>query len=398
MRCPDTEHSMRTAIPATKDLFGAMFGWMSVPDAAGLSRARRRVTEAETAALHDRILNWSLASAAPNGRLVPGMPVIAVDGSTLHVPRSRSLCKAFPISTDGIGIEQHHYPQAHLVSAWDVERRIPLSWRVTSKRVGERDALLDQLEELPERSVLLMDRGYPAREVLGAIVASGRHVVMRMVSTEAAAWREVADFIASGAHSAIVPVRIRHGKTTRTMDMRLVLRAFDRGRPHRGETRQTMVVLSTITDRSLISDDGIIDLYHQRWGIETIHRELKSLAAIERWHGTTKRLINQEITAVMSWFAIAGAIASRMESDALEAQRTNHDDGETKRVNSVHLFAAVHRVLIWQCAINIHHPAVVEYLRAQAEGSIDMVRTGMQRRRPGRWHERKPKHPYARAI
>jgi hypothetical protein len=356
------------------------------------------VTEAETAALHERILNWSLASAAPNGRLVPGMPVIAVDGSTLHVPRSRSLCKAFPISTDELGRELYHYPQAQLVSTWDVERRIPLSWRVTSKQVGEREALLDQLEELPERSVLLMDRGYPARDVLGAIVASGRHAVMRMVSSEAASWREVADFIASGVRSAIVPVRIRQGKTTKTVDMRLVLRSFDRGRPHRGETRQTMVVLSTITDRTLISDDGIIDLYHQRWGIETIHRELKGLAAIERWHGTTKLLINQEITAVMSWFAIAGAIASRMESDALEAQRTNHDDGETKRVNSVHLFAAVHRVLIWQCAIGNHHPAVVDYLRAQAEGSIDIVRKGMQRRRSGRWHERKPKHPYARAI
>ncbi len=34
MRCPDEKHSLRTAIPATKELFGAMFGWTSVPHAA----------------------------------------------------------------------------------------------------------------------------------------------------------------------------------------------------------------------------------------------------------------------------------------------------------------------------------------------------------------------------
>ncbi len=105
---------------------------------------------------------------------------------------------------------------------------------------------------------------------------------------------------------------------------------------------------------------------------------------------------------------IAGAIASRMESDAHAAdahaadahktQDLHGDPPDPKRVNSVHLFAAVQRVLIWQCAIDHHHPAVVDYLRTQADGSIAIVRKSRQRKRPGRWHERKPKHPYARTI
>jgi len=398
MRCPAESHSTRTAIPQVRELFGSMFGWTRTPDAGGLSRARRRVTETESCALWTRIQNWSLAHAPPVRGLLPGMAVVAVDGSTLHLPRSRSLTKAFPIPKDALELERYHYPRANLVSAWDMERRVPLAWRLNSIKVGEREALLDLLPELPEQSVLLLDRGYPSRSVLGAIVDTGRHVVMRMVATEAASWPEVASFVASGQRSAIVPVNIQVGRTRRQMQVRLVLRTFDRGRPHRGERRDQMVVLTTLTDQAAVSDEAIVALYHQRWGIETIHREMKTLAALERWHGTTNLLIRQEIYAVMCWFALGGAIAARAEADAARMQREQGDERPTKRVNTRLLFSAVHKVLTWQCAIGNQHDAVVGYLQSQAKNALDLMLQFMQRRRPGRWHDRIPKHPYARDL
>ena len=125
---------------------------------------------------------------------------------------------------------------------------------------------------------------------------------------------------------------------------------------------------------------------------------MKGIAAVERWHGTTKLLIRQEIHAVMCWFAIAGAIASRAEFEAATEQRQACDDRPEKRVNTNLVFNAVHKVLTWQAAIGYQHKAVVDYLRSLAETALDMVRRFMQRRRPGRWSERKPKHPYARDI
>lgn len=398
MRCPAENHSTRTAIPQVRELFGTMFGWTRTPDAAGLSRSRRRVTESESVALWTRVQSWALAHAPPVGGLLPGMSVVAVDGSILHLPRSRSLTRAYPIPKDALELEQYHYPRANLVSAWDMERRVPLAWCLNSIKVGEREALLDLLPELPEQSVLLLDRGYPSRSVLGAIVASGRHVVMRMVAAEAGSWPEVAAFVASGQRSAIVPVTMQIGRVRRVTQVRLVLRAFDRGRPHRGELRDQMVVLTTLTDQAAVTDEAIVDLYHQRWGIETIHREMKTLAALERWHGTTKLLIRQEIHAVMCWFALGGAIAARAEADVAKTQREQGDERPTKRVNTRLLFAAVHKVLTWQCAIGNQHDAVVGYLRSHAENALDLMLHFMQRRRPGRWNDRVPKHPYARDI
>ena len=398
MRSPGSGYTTRTAIPMVRELFGPVFGWQDDPDSSGLSRARRRVAELEMVALWTRVQQWSLAQAAPVGDLLPGMTVAAIDSTTLHLPRSRSTVRSFPIARDAQKLETHHYPQARLVSAWDVERRVPLAWRLTSQRIGERASLQDLLPELPERSVLLLDQGFPSRSVLGDILGSGRDVVVRMVAAQACAWPEVAAFLASGQASAIVSVVIQQGCRKVTVSARLVLRSFAPGRPHTGERRDRMVILTTLTDTQAISDEQIIALYHQRWGIETIHREMKGIAAVESWHGTTKLLIRQEIHAVMGWFAIAGAIASRAEADAVAEQRQSGDERPEKRVNTNLVFNAVHKVLAWQAAIGYQHEAVVDYLRSHAETALDMVRRFMQRRRPGRWVERKPKHPYARGI
>lgn len=398
MRCPTSDHTTRTVIPKVREWFGPQFGWTHDPDASGLSRARRRVTEDECVALSRRVHDWALAHAAPTGGLLSGRSVVAVDATVLHLPRSRSTVQAFPIAQNAVGQDISHYPQARLVSAWDVERRLPLAWRLTSQRIGERASLVDVLAELPECSVLLLDRGYPSRAILGDIITSGRDVVVRMASAATGSWSEVAAFVASGQRSAIVPVAVQRGRRQWTVPMRLVLRTFDPGRPRTGENRQRMVVLSTLTDNQTVSDEQIIALYHQRWGIETIHREMKSIATVERWHGTTKSLIRQEIHAVMCWFAIAGAIASSIEAEATTVQRNTGDERPDQRVNTRLVFTAVHHVLVWQAAIGHQHEAVVAYLQSHADTAMNMVRRFMQRRRPGRLYERKPKHPYAREI
>ena len=404
MRSPAQSLTTRTAIPETRTLFGTLFGWESTPDAAGFSRARRRVKMPDVVAMWKRCQAWALEHAAGQaGQWIPGRVIAAVDGTILHMPRSASTVKAYPIAKDKIGMELHHYPQARLVSGWDVERRIPLAWCTTSTKVGERDSLLKLLRDLPPRSVLLLDRGFPGREVVGKILAAGHDAVMRMVSARAGSWPEIAAFLASGAPQAVVPVKIRQGRSMQLVPMRLILRTFEPGRPHTGESRETMVVMTTITDPAVVADDDVVDLYGDRWGIETIHREMKSLAALERWHGTTKLLLEQEIHAVMSWFAIAGAMASRLEAEAAAADRDAPPDKDDKplqpkRVHTPTLFIAVHHALIWQAAIGQLDEAVVDYLRRQAMIYLDSARRAMARRRPGRWYERKPKHPYARRV
>lgn len=57
-----------------------------------------------------------------------------------------------------------------------------MAWRLTPHAVGERTTFLTMLKHLPTDAVLLLDRDYPSHDVLEAIIASGRDVVMRMVA------------------------------------------------------------------------------------------------------------------------------------------------------------------------------------------------------------------------
>lgn len=128
-----------------------------------------------------------------------GRIIVGIDGTTLHVPRSRSTIRAYTLINDILGTALSHYPQAMLISAWDVVKRVPITWELTSLKVGERRGLLRMLLRLPENAVLALDRGYPGRDVLGEIVASGRDCVVRIVC-----WFAVTAVIAQAAEGDTV--------------------------------------------------------------------------------------------------------------------------------------------------------------------------------------------------
>jgi hypothetical protein len=227
------------------------FHWDSEPDATGFMRARARITEEDCTQLLESAKNLAHNTLRRTKRLVRGLLPIGVDGSILHMPRSDALVKEYGVPKDRFGIETCHYPQALLVTAWDLVRRIPLAWSMVPFASSERSVLLELLTQLPKNALLILDRGYPSDVVFGEILASGRHFVARMVCSEGASWSEVAAFLASGKRDAIVPVEVGIGKSRRVVLLRMVLRAFDVGRPHKHQKRETMVVITSVTDLTL---------------------------------------------------------------------------------------------------------------------------------------------------
>jgi hypothetical protein len=318
-----------------------------------------------------------------------GRPLIAVDGSILHLPRSAELKRRYGVPMDSIGLnELVHYPQGMLVSAWDVVRRIPVAWRLTKHTIGERETLLDMLYDLPARAILLLDRGYPSKEMLEAIVASGRDVVMRMVASEAGgSWKVVADFLASGATSQIAMVSVGKGKSRKDIQVLLVRRVFSRGRPGRHQSRQLMVVMTTLVEEDLTIDD-VLDLYGKRWGIETLYRELKSLANCEGWHAKTAKGIQQELIALMTWFTVSAVVAHSAQNAT----------GTALRANSRRVFEGVAYAFEALFMAAATEGRTAELFLARADEALRRIERWANKQRPGRSASRKPKHPYARTT
>ena len=369
------------------------FGWTNEPDATGFMRARARVTEKESAHLLEAAKTLAHQTLRRTKRLILGLLPIGIDGSILHMPRSEDLIKEYGVPKDRFGIETRHYPQALLVTAWDLVRRIPLAWSLRTFASSERTALIDLLMQLPPNALLIVDRGYPSDVVFGAILDSGRHFVARMVCSEGASWSEVASFLASGKRDAIVPVEVGVGKSRRTVKLRMVLRVFDVGRPHKHQKRETMVIITSVTDRTLTARK-LCRLYGTRWGIESIYREMKAVAKIEQWHGRNVDFIRQELMLLLVWFCFAAMFAAAaLATKQLCCVKEHAWRANTRRV--LESIAMVMDALIAQLS---RPPTQAHDVVRRADAALRAMCRWMLRVRPGRTFPRIPLHPYARSL
>jgi hypothetical protein len=394
LTAPGARSSYTSAIAWVHACAGHRFGWPEhqEPDPSGLARSRALLSVASCADMERLVRSWALTRMPSINPCISGHTLVAIDGSMLHMPATPAIRQVFPRRTDKLGIEIEHYPQARLLMAWDAERHMPCAWRLTAQSEGERESAGHLLSQLPDDAIAVMDRGFPSRALLGLILASGRHAIVRMVASEAAAFPEVREFLASGRRSAVVACRIEIDDKETIVSVKLVRRRFRRGRPTKHEKRELMVILSTLTD---IEDERLIEIYGMRWGVETAFREMKSIAAMERWHSTTPDGIRQELHALMCWFCIAGLIAISAEAQDQASPRHRR-----KRVNTAVVMKAIASILAALYAA--HHdradPAgAATYIR-QADAALLRVLRRMQRRRPGRHNSRTPAHPYARRI
>ena len=228
---------------------------------------------------------------------------------------------------------------------------------------------------------------------MGKILDSGRHFVMRMVAADGAAWQEVRDFLASGKRDAVVQVEVGSGPTRRIVRLRMILRTFDRGRPHKHQRRETMVVVTSVMDKSLTAR-AICRLYGERWGIETIYREMKAVAKIEQWHGRSEQLVRQELILLLVWFCFAAIFAAAAEAHG----PTKASSGYFWRANTRRVFEAITSTIDALIAETTKLTDGAAEILRRADSSISAMCKWLLRRRPGRSYARVPLHPYARSI
>lgn len=295
----------------------AFLSWDHRPSLSSLSEARGKL-DLEACRTILRQVSARLEMMTPKRFRHPsGRRFIGLDGLHLIAPRSvdtrRRLNEAKYHSWFA-----SHCPQALTVVAVDLMRRLPLDFILLPKGRGERAGAQQLAEHFRPGDVAVMDRGFPARWLLAEFLGRGIDVVVRMTTAKAGSWAEVAAFMKSGKNSAIVDLRI---DAKRTVPMRLIRRNFRRGRPRRGQTPETMVILTTLTEADGFDRDTVIKLYESRWGVETVFREMKCEFDIERFHAKSVEGIQQEIAAVLTWIAFASAIQLIAESKLPEGRR-----------------------------------------------------------------------------
>ena len=294
----------------------AVLGFAKRPTLSGLSQARKNLS-VESCRSILRTLATRLESMTPKRFRHPsGRRFIGIDGVRFITPRSTETKKRFHMASASRWVHSH-CPQAIVVVAVDLLRRLPLDFALLAKGTGERVGAKALLSHFRPRDVAVMDRGFPAKWLLAEFLAAKVDVVVRMTAGMTA-WTEVVEFLRTKKPEQVVTMQL--GKGGPVVTVRLIRRPFRRGRPARGQKAETQVILTTLPATEF-DRNAIIKLYASRWGTETVFREMKCEFDAERFHSHSVNGIIQEISAILAWIGFASAVQLTAENQLPDGRR-----------------------------------------------------------------------------
>ena len=187
-------------------------------------------------------------------------PVYVLDGSSLQLPHTRELASAYPPASNQQG--SSHWPLLRVVVMHDVSSGLTLypQWGTMSgdKAVSEQTLAAAAMEQLPPRAVVVADRNFGVFTV-SAFQGASLQAIRRP-------YRKRGRFASDLESSRWDQPQTRPWPAGASLSGRLIA-----VRVGRGKSKQWLYLFTTLSDLSM---QQIVELYGQRWNIETDLRSL----------------------------------------------------------------------------------------------------------------------------
>lgn len=234
-----------------------------------LLRRRTAVLLERLAAALQRRMEHSLADCYR----VAGYLAFGIDGTRIDVPRTETNERAFTpryCRTRRRGRRRRAdekkvaRPHIALTLLWHLGSGLPWSWRQSSCQSGERAHLLDMLPALPERALLVGDAGFVGYDFWQAILAQGHDFLIR-VGANVSLLRRLGYYRECQGRVYLWPDSQRE-RGRLPLVLRLVVAAGG---------RQPVYLVTSVLEKTQLSDRQLIELYRARWGVEVFYRSFK---------------------------------------------------------------------------------------------------------------------------
>lgn len=374
MTAPNQRSTYAAVADAVDDYIG---GSVTQADPAGLHRAmgklaRHHFLDAVMAELQ-RLLSVQMRRLRWLPKSLDGRPLVAVDASDLVLGTAPELVQAFGGPTPLPG--RKRVAHAKLLVAWDVHRRAVLGWHVAPYGCDERQEMLPLLPHLQPQTILLLDRGYPAKDFLNHLHSKGFDVIVRAVGGTRA-WAGYRELLSHGTG-------VREGTCTiHDVAWRVVIRPRRRGRPDRKKSDQRLILLTTLPTKTWPAE-ALFAAYRRRWAIETFYRELKvTITTVERWHSRSSERIPLEIQAILLWFLMAAL---------LELQRLTQPEAQQKYLHGYEL----ERTRLLRALVKMINK-LIKTGTCDMEAILQPLQKRLTKPRPGRSFKRQRATPHGR--
>jgi len=233
-----------------------------------------------------------------------GFHLLADDGSYLQLPKTVELREEFGVRGEGgtcisAGISVLY----DLLTGW------PIDPSITHSDMNEReehkkhiDFLCRELPHIASKSLVLLDRGYPSKDLLEDLENKGIKYLVRCAKnfckvSEDAPMGDFEGTLGNGLRVRIYKFRLSSGETE-----------------------------TLLTNLFEMPSAVFPELYSMRWGIETYYDRLKNLVCVENFSGRTANAVRQDY-----WVSMVLMITIAVfQKEADEKLREEQDQKQNK--------------------------------------------------------------------
>jgi hypothetical protein len=259
--------------------------------------------------------------------LFRGFRLLAMDGTTLKLPRAEALCQYY--GTPKNGTRTKAAPQARMVMLTLPDVRIPIAYEVAPIGQSEIELAMRLVDHVQARDLALIDRGFISYGLFWALQRRGAFFGTRLKknlkykTVKALApkdslveWRPK-DSCGKWKQLGLEPsirLRVIHYQIPGFRPSAIVTNVLD---PQR-LSREDWVRLAGNCDQGQLKPG----LYHRRWEIETSFRELKVVLHTKSLRSRTPASVEYELAGrVVDYLLIRWLIVQAAETHAIEPLR-----------------------------------------------------------------------------
>jgi len=237
-------------------------------------------------------------------KTIKGYLLLATDGTSVNVSPTEENIKKYcekkaENTKDGVRIQ----PQMGVSTLFDVKNRMIIDMLMFPEKFCERSAAKQHIDNAPNiignrRYIVAADRGYPAGDLFLDFLNKGIKFIVRLSKTDYK--KEQLSMESDDCNVTIVFNNQRLASKEKEVAEKLkaagsIELRFVRIKLSSDETEY----IATNLDYSEFNTKEIGELYHLRWGIETVYDDLKNKLKMECFSGTKPVIMEQDLYATM---------------------------------------------------------------------------------------------------
>jgi hypothetical protein len=240
-----------------------------------------------------------------------GLSVLGLDGTRLRVPDSAENREEFGLPGSGRR-RSSGYPQVQVMGLMALRSHLLLGLDFAGCRSGEVPLAVPLLEQVPQKSVTIVDRGFMYHGLLYALSGNGqdRHWLGR--ARKQMSWKRLNEL---GPGDELVELAV--SRPCRRDNPGLPERCLARVIRYQRKGFKPGLLVTSLLDAQAYPAAEIIELYHERWELELGYDEIKTdvLERLEAIRSRTPEGVRQEI-----WGLAVAYNLVRREMEAMAAR------------------------------------------------------------------------------